>query len=431
MSNRYFYLSSLGSNNHSDFECSLPEQVVINPYSQVRCISCRINPSDNLMEIDDTNDLFYVGVDHWIKKNSCIPLLPVKMTKGLYDMMDGEDDFLNLNAEVKEKLDEALAPYCLLRGGSDVSINESTRKLKINLSTMQLYKCPTIALTADVQTAWKNSDANQLRTVVGNLQYTPVGQFATGALTTQFGGTTYYGLSTVKTAASPMYHIGAPIVTGMVNATDAAKHISHIIECDFTGLDNVDNLGVPHTTAQDYIRFYFGDAQQAEFGTLWGHEAKLANNNAPEFTNARVSIRYNTLQADGSVATQRKQIGSGVAYNITNKYQIIFEEWDNDYTSYFGFTIKRDDGQGGGYADMANMTFHTEKVKDRQQASNAQNRLAILYNTDHVMGDMVRYTAAVDDDVNGFLAGGIDAFQHTCRIQPMYQTGYFQCFQTT
>ena len=63
MSNRYFYLSSLGSNNHSDFECTLPEQVVINPYSQVRCISCRINPSDTLMEIDDTNDLFYVGVD--------------------------------------------------------------------------------------------------------------------------------------------------------------------------------------------------------------------------------------------------------------------------------------------------------------------------------------------------------------------------------
>ena len=72
------------------------EQVVINPYSQVRCISCRTNPSDNLMEIDDTNDLFYVGVDHWLKINSCIPLLPVKLAKGLYDMVDGADDFLNM-----------------------------------------------------------------------------------------------------------------------------------------------------------------------------------------------------------------------------------------------------------------------------------------------------------------------------------------------
>ena len=423
MSNRYFYLSSLGSNNHSDFECSLPEQVVINPYSQVRCISCRINPSDNLMEIDDTNDLFYVGVDHWIKKNSCIPLLPVKMTKGLYDMMDGEDDFLNLNAEVKEKLDQVLAPYCLLRGGSDVSINETSCKLKIKLSTMQLYKCPTIALTADVHTAWQNRDANQLRTVVGNLQYTPVDQYVTGALTTQFDNTTYYGMSPVKTAPSPMYHIGAPIVTGMVNATDAAKHISHIIECDFTGLNNVNNLGDPYTTSQDHIRFYFGDAQQADFGTVWGHEPKLASNIAPitpldnkfiyalEFTNARVSIRYNALKADGSVATQRKQVGSSAAYNITHQYQIIFEEWDNEYSSYFAFTIKRDAGQGAGYVTMANMSFDTKKVTNRQQASNAQNRLAVLYNTDHVMGDMVRYTAAVDDDVNGFLAGGIDAYQ--------------------
>ena len=60
---------------------------------------------------------------------------------------------------------------------------------------------------------------------------------------------------------------------------------------------------------------------------------------------------------------------------------------------------------------MANMTFHTTKVINRQQASNAQNRLAILYNTNHVMGDMIRYTAAVDDDSNGFIGAPTNAYQ--------------------
>ena len=415
MSNRYFYLSSLGSNNHSDFECTLPEQVVISPYSQVRCISCRINPSDNLMEIDDTNDLFYVGVDHWIKKNACIPLLPVKLTKGLYDMTDGDDDFLNLTGEIKEKLYEAVEPYCLLRGGVDVSINDSTRKLKIKLSTMGIYKCPTIALTADVLALWTNHDANVLRTTAGNIEYAPVNQFATGALTTQFDATTYYGMSPVKTEAGPQYHIGAPIVTGMVNSTDAAKHISHIIECDFTGLDTGQELGATHTQPTDYIRFYFGDAQQAELGTLWGHERRQANNQAPveplhdkfiyalEFTNGRVNIRYNELQADGSVTTARNQVGAGGSYTIASKFQIIVEEWDNAYGSRWNFTIKRDDGQGGGYVDMANMAVSTYKVMNRQHASSKPNRLAVIYNTDYVMNNMVRYTAAVDDDVNGFI----------------------------
>ena len=433
MSNRYFYLSSLGANNHSDFECTLPEQVVISPYSQVRCISCRINPSDNLMEIDDTNDLFYVGVDHWIKKNACIPLLPVKMTKGLYDMMDGDDDFLNLSAEIKERLDEVLEPYCLLRGGSDVSINESSRKLKIKLSTMQLYECPTIALTDAVKLIWFNENANQLRTQVGNDMYDPIVRAGWGQLD-PFGGTTYNGMSLGKVRASPQYHIGAPIVTGLVNVTDQAKHVSHIIECDFTGLDNnAEELGATHTQPADFIRIYFGDAKQSEFGTKWGHEPKLAAVGAPitpldekfmyalEFCNANVNLRYNEIQADGSVATSRKQYGSGANYRIANKYQVIVEEWDSDYTSYWGFTIKRDDGQGGGYADMANMVFHTEKVINRQHASNAPNRLAVQFKTDFAnMDGMVRYTAAVDDDTNGFIGGGTDAFQaHTSNTADM------------
>ena len=123
--NRYIYISSLDAPNHSDFIVNFPEQLIIKPYSQIRCVVCRINPSDNLIEIDDTNRLFYVGVDHWNKKNSVIPLLPIRMTKGVYNLEDGDNDFLNLNAEIEDKLNKQLKPYCYLRGGSSCEFTSS------------------------------------------------------------------------------------------------------------------------------------------------------------------------------------------------------------------------------------------------------------------------------------------------------------------
>ena len=423
MSNRYFYLSSLGSNNHSDFECTLPEQVVINPYSQVRCISCRINPSDNLMEIDDSNDLFYVGVDHWLKVNSCIPLLPVNMAKGLYDMVDGDDDFLNLTAEIKEQLDESLEPYCLLRGGSDVSINDN-RKVKLKLSTMGVYSCPTIALTALVANFWRNEADNQLRTTVGNVEYHPIENFATGALPDQFDATDYYALALGKDQANSQYYISPPVVTGMVGADDTSKHISHIIECDFLGLKTVtEELGANHTTATDYVRFYFGDCRQDNLGTKWGTEAKVASRHsvvsdldpsmmyALEFANGNVNIRTNNMDANGVTGTVRQLVGSGGTYAIASKFQIIFEEWESSYSSYYSITVKRAATAAAAYTNLFHFT--EKKIRQRQQASNSHNRIGVLFNTDFAgMNGMVSYTAAVDDDTHGFLASAAAYQEH-------------------
>lgn len=158
-------------------------------------------------------------------------------------------------------------------------------------------------------------------------------------------------------------------------------------------------------------------------GTKWGQEPKQANNHSPiaplderfvyalEFANSRVSVRSNELQADGSTQTIRRHVGSGGTYSIASKFQVILEEWENDFSSYYSFTLKRDDGQGGGYVDMT-LNFSTKKVIQRQKASNVPNRLACLFNTAYAgMGGMVRYSAAVDDDTVGFTDG---AFQiHT------------------
>ena len=417
--NTYFYLSSLGSNDHAVFDCTLPEPVTIAPFSEVRCVSCRINPSDNLMEIDDTNNLFYLGVDHWIKVNSCVPLLPVQLTKGLYDMTNGEDDYLNLNAEIQEQVDKALEPYCLLRGGSTVSINDN-RKLKITQSTMGVYKCPTIALTADVQDLWENWDDNLLRKTYNGVVYEPIGNFNTGPLDEPFDAVTYHGLGLGKVEALPQYYISPPIVTGLSGATDQAKHISHIIECDFTGLKtNNAELGATHTNATDYFRFYFGDTDPDRFGSKWAHEPKMAGNGAPvapldprmvyalEFSNSHVNIRYNQLQADGSVNTVRGSVGAGGQYSISNKFQIICAEWEDEFYSYYSVTVKQDQGQGGGFQDMGGgLTFQDKKNIYRQYVADEPNRLAAVFKTNYTgMGGMVRYTASVDNDDYGFFDG--------------------------
>ena len=67
------------------------------------------------------------------------------MTKGVYNLEDGDNDFLNLNAEIEDKLNKQLKPYCYLRGGSSCEFTEA-QKLKIKVSGMQLYGCPTTAL---------------------------------------------------------------------------------------------------------------------------------------------------------------------------------------------------------------------------------------------------------------------------------------------
>ena len=122
MRNKYIYLSSLDSNNHADFEVNLPKQLIIAPYSQIRCVSARINPSDNLIEIDDTNDLFYVGIDHWNKLACSVPLLPIQMNKALYNLEDVNSAGLALSQEIEDKLNAQLKSMCLVRDGGAFNV---------------------------------------------------------------------------------------------------------------------------------------------------------------------------------------------------------------------------------------------------------------------------------------------------------------------
>lgn len=241
MRNKYIYLSSLDSNNHADFEVNLPKQLMIAPYSQVRCVSARINPSDNFIEIDDTNDLFYVGIDHWNKVASSAPLLPIQMNEALYNLEDVNSAGLALTQAIEDKLNAQLKSMCLVRNGGACSI-DSNRKLSLSVDTFDLYGCPTSALNVPAMQLWTKNSSRKL--TGNNLQYEPIESYDDATLANTYDSKTYYGIQLKKTMNNKrQYYLSSPIVTGLTQGTQNDKHISHIIELDFTTITGlVDGL---------------------------------------------------------------------------------------------------------------------------------------------------------------------------------------------
>ncbi len=115
MPNQYLHLSRKNSGNHADFNCDLPNGLRIMPYSQLRVISCRLNVDPNVLSIDFTKNVFYIGVDNWNKDYGIIPLLPITLTKGDYDVTQ-PTNVSDLCQMIKTQIDNALRPYCFVRG---------------------------------------------------------------------------------------------------------------------------------------------------------------------------------------------------------------------------------------------------------------------------------------------------------------------------
>jgi len=59
--NKYIYFSSenqQGPNPNSDFAVNFADPLVINPNSQIRCVSIRINQENNSFEVDGDSDVW-------------------------------------------------------------------------------------------------------------------------------------------------------------------------------------------------------------------------------------------------------------------------------------------------------------------------------------------------------------------------------------
>ena len=404
MANKYIYASSLGCADHADFEVHFPEQLIIKPYSQIRCISCRINPSDNLVEIDDTNDVFYVGVDHWNKQNCAIPLLPIKLDHGLYNMIEGSSAKLSLNAAIEAKLKEQLKSFCQMRGGSECTMSSS--KLKLKLSAMQMYGAPTAELTDSVAEYWYNWQVSALP-----FQGVIADPFVDCRKTQLTRLNTHYGIKLQKNIDRPQYYLSPPCVTGMTGQDDGDKFISHSFELDFTGLSDNAELGTNKTNTADFIRIYFGDASADNFGGTWGNLTRYKTNNQQvldntflyclEFNNEYIVVRYWDVDGQVEQVVQSMRAGStyagGLKYKIASKFTVTCEEWEDEHSSYFSLEVQIDYDDDDQYASLEPINFTAKKNMYRHSASHNPNRLAMLFNTEVLMEDMVSFTAAVDD----------------------------------
>ena len=133
--NKYLYLSSINSPSAADFQVNLPENLIIQPYSEVRAVSVRVNPNDNAVSIEEgVNDRFYIGIDYWNKINQAVPPLMVELHEGVYSITQ-------LSENIKEIIEtDTLRNFCFARGGLAVTSNNNI--LTFKLSAMQMYGIP-------------------------------------------------------------------------------------------------------------------------------------------------------------------------------------------------------------------------------------------------------------------------------------------------
>ena len=419
MANKQLYLSSLGAPNHADWECKLPNAVTINPYSEVRVISCRINLDNNVLEIDEDNDTFYVGVDHWLKQNSCIPLLRITLDNGLYSL-NTNSDYPDLAEEIEKQLAEELKPYCYLRGGATVEF-DGDDKLAIKISIMQMYNCPTIALTQDVADFWANEEDNQFDIRISEGPFRNEVYYPTVASSVQLAEKDeYFGLLLDKLSDKKEYFVSAPVVTGFTGGTKQAKFVSHVVEADFSGIPHATELGATHLQPGEFIRLYFGDMDTDEMGVgpYWGGENRFVDDPddamvdtyvyAVEFTNQGLVVKYNG--PDDTHYYTISASGNPPKYQMNSSFLIEYEEWEDEYNSWYNMRIRVKDDQGdfnllrltsidGVKAPAGSeSTITVRKDYARQKSATTQNKLGVMFHTTRLVNDCIKFTAAVDDD---------------------------------
>ena len=427
MPNQYLYLSSKNSENHADFNCDLPNGLRIMPYSQLRVLSCRLNVDPNVLSIDSTNNVFYIGVDHWNKNYGIIPLLPVSLTKGDYDVTQ-PTNVSDLCQMIKTQIDNALRPYCFVRGGVSVSIAD--RKLTIKVSGMNIYSCPTRDFTGDEAQYWINEPSNSLPFKTDDdLEFEP----CDGVLPTDIkwmDDDEYKGVFVYKDEKKLGYHISAPVITGLTGGTENAPFTSHVINVNLSSLtdfeEEPEQVGVGVGLEPiEYIRFCYGDcsfnsvssdkviykgklkdltkAGSDDFSDEQVYNIEITNKNITVILNTGNSMEFSVYSAGGSSI-----------YKINSEFQFKYELYDTAYASFQRLTIQIKNAKTNNQwvvipFDIVNDLQDMPCSIRRQRSKLSNDNLAILINSKIALdADMISYTIACDDPLDqgvGFLAG--------------------------
>ena len=161
---------------------------------------------------------------------------------------------------IKTQIDNALRPYCFVRGGVSVSISD--RKLTIKVSGMNIYSCPTTDFTQAVAEYWLNEPSNTLPFKTDDdLEFEPC--IGTGLTDIKWmNDDEYKGVFLYKDRDKLCYHISAPVITGLTGGTENAPFTSHVINVDLSSLtdfeEEPEQVGVGVGLEPiEYILFFF------------------------------------------------------------------------------------------------------------------------------------------------------------------------------
>ena len=427
MPNQYLYLSSKNSENHADFNCDLPNGLRITPYSQLRVLSCRLNVDPNVLSIDSTNNVFYLGVDHWNKNYGIIPLLPVTLIKGDYDVTQ-PTSVSDLCQMIKKQIDYALLPYCFVRGGVTVSISD--RKLTIKVSEMNIYSCPTIDLPQDVIYYWLNEPSNIIPfKTEGGLEFEPCEGIEVNRDIKWMDDNEYKGVDLRKVVDKLCYHISAPIVTGLTGGTENDPFVSHVINVDLSGFtdfdEEPDQIGVGvGLEPTEYIRFCYGDCSYASVSSdevIYKKklvDLKKAGSDGlsdKQVYNIEITNKYIMfiINSEKSMIYDIYNTGGSGIYKINSEFQFKYELYDDEYGSFQQLTILIKNDKTNPFS-LINKSPPAESIILpcsilRQRSTSSSDNLAILINSKIALdADMISYTIACDDLYDegvGFLPG--------------------------
>ncbi len=403
MDNKYLYLSSLGSSNHSDFTVQFPNAIKIKPYSQVRLLSCRINPNDSMLTVDDTNNVFYMGLDFWNKFSAVMPLMPVVMKKGTYALVDGDDNNLYLISMLDEVCNKAFKRFCHVRGGITHSIN-SNQHLTVKASAMQMYGCPTIELTDEALRAWTDT-VNVTRAVVtkedangNNINYAYADPSITDEkIDTDFNGVKYESVN------SPTYFISSGLVTGLTGAGEDSPFVSHIFEIDLRNFNFAND--------NEFIQIWNGLVTAQGFYdeklyNSWGNgmdtrNFKSVHRYALQISSAGVVIIMTDTKDNGILAVT-KYIITG---SFNRKIRLKVTEWEeDDGVSHYNITVTKS-SDGTTYTESFNKDAYCNTYSQKSTLTTGkvrlglyeQNRVGLLLNISSELEDKILFTCAVDD----------------------------------
>lgn len=137
---KFIYVSTeennIGNNPNSDFVVNFHQPLEIKPNSEIRVTECRINPKNDVVEINDNNNVlaFSIGSPWGLDQGAYGGYYNVKLDNGIYDVSDGSDDRF-FNFHLQKKMNEAITNNSLFRGGVDVSVT-TAGKLKFKICEM-------------------------------------------------------------------------------------------------------------------------------------------------------------------------------------------------------------------------------------------------------------------------------------------------------